>query len=72
MAGAMRESYCEALPDFVKLAEAYHAHGIRCEKPGDLDHAIKEMIDGRQAGAVRLRGRSEGKLLPDDPVGAGP
>ena len=28
----------------MKLAEAYHAHGIRCEKPGDLDRAIKEMI----------------------------
>jgi acetolactate synthase-1/2/3 large subunit len=39
------ESYSHALPDFVKLAEAYHAVGIRCEKPGDLDHAIKEMID---------------------------
>jgi acetolactate synthase-1/2/3 large subunit len=39
------ESYSEALPDFVKLAEAMHAHGIRCQKPGDLDDAIKEMID---------------------------
>ncbi len=38
------ESYSEALPDFVKLAEAMHAVGIRCHKPGDLDHAIKEMI----------------------------
>jgi acetolactate synthase-1/2/3 large subunit len=38
------ESYSEALPDFVKLAEAMHAHGIRCQKPGDLDDAIKEMI----------------------------
>jgi acetolactate synthase-1/2/3 large subunit len=43
--GRYSESYSEALPDFVKLAEAYHAHGIRCEKPGDLDHAITEMID---------------------------
>jgi len=42
--GRYAESYSEALPDFVKLAEAYHAHGIRCEKPGDLDRAIKEMI----------------------------
>ena len=39
------ESYSEALPDFVKLAEAMHAHGIRCKNPGDLDEAIKEMID---------------------------
>jgi acetolactate synthase-1/2/3 large subunit len=43
--GRYAESYSEALPDFVKLAEAMHAHGIRCERPGDLDHAIKEMIE---------------------------
>jgi acetolactate synthase I/II/III large subunit len=43
--GRYSESYSEALPDFVKLAEAFHAVGIRCEKPGDIDHAIKEMID---------------------------
>ncbi|HYC16485.1 MAG TPA: acetolactate synthase 3 large subunit [Pseudolabrys sp.] len=42
--GRYAESYSEALPDFVKLAEAYHAHGIRCQKPADLDRAIKEMI----------------------------
>ena len=35
------ESYTEALPDFVKLAEAYGGVGIRCEKPADLDDAIK-------------------------------
>ncbi len=43
--GRYAESYSEALPDFVKLADAYHAHGIRCEKPADLDRAIQEMID---------------------------
>ncbi len=41
----LSHSYTEALPDFVKLAEAYGAHGIRCSKPGDLDDAIQEMID---------------------------
>jgi acetolactate synthase I/II/III large subunit len=40
----MSESYTEAMPDFVKLAEAYGGVGIRCEKPGDLDAAIKEML----------------------------
>ncbi len=45
MAGAIRKAIREALPDFVKLAEAYHGVGIRCDKPGDLDHAINEMID---------------------------
>jgi acetolactate synthase-1/2/3 large subunit len=42
--GRYSESYMDALPDFVKLAEAYHAVGIRCEKPADLDGAIREMI----------------------------
>ncbi|MFZ3349877.1 MAG: acetolactate synthase 3 large subunit [Xanthobacteraceae bacterium] len=43
--GRYSHSYTEALPDFVKLAEAYHAHGIRCEHPGELDEKIREMID---------------------------
>ncbi len=43
--GRYAHSYTEALPDFVKLAEAYHAHGIRCEHPGDLDEKIREMIE---------------------------
>jgi acetolactate synthase-1/2/3 large subunit len=38
------ESYTEALPDFVKLAEAYGGVGIRCDNPADLDDAILEMI----------------------------
>ncbi|MEN0001351.1 MAG: acetolactate synthase 3 large subunit [Pseudomonadota bacterium] len=38
-------SYTEAMPDFVKLAEAYGGHGIRCDKPGQLDDAIREMIE---------------------------
>ena len=38
-------SYTDALPDFVKLAEAYGAKGIRATTPGELDKAIKEMID---------------------------
>jgi acetolactate synthase-1/2/3 large subunit len=46
--GRYSHSYTEALPDFVKLAEAYHAHGIRCEHPGELDDKIREMIDVRK------------------------
>ena len=42
--GRYAHTYSEALPDFVKLAEAYQAVGIRCENPADLDGAIKEMI----------------------------
>jgi acetolactate synthase-1/2/3 large subunit len=41
----LSESYSEALPDFVKLAEAYGAVGMRAEKPAELDDAIKAMIE---------------------------
>jgi len=37
-------SYSEALPDFVKLADAYGGVGIRAETPGELDDKIREMI----------------------------
>ena len=38
------ESYTAALPDFVKLAEAYGCVGIRATKPSELDEKIEEMI----------------------------
>jgi len=43
--GRYSESYTDSLPDFVKLAEAYGGHGIRCSDPAKLDDAIMEMID---------------------------
>ncbi|MCA1776451.1 MAG: acetolactate synthase 3 large subunit [Paracoccaceae bacterium] len=39
------QSWSEALPDFVKLAEAFGAKGIQCSDPADLDDAIMEMIN---------------------------
>jgi acetolactate synthase-1/2/3 large subunit len=36
------ESYMDALPDFVKLAEAYGHIGIKVDKPGDVDAALAE------------------------------
>ena len=39
------ESYSEALPDFVKLAEAYGCKGIKADNPNELDSKIKEMVD---------------------------
>ena len=38
------ESYSDALPDFVKLAEAYGWKGIRIEDPDQLDAGIAEML----------------------------
>ena len=49
------ESYTEALPDFVKLAEAYGGVGMRCDNPADLDDAIKEMIDVKAPETARAR-----------------
>ncbi len=38
------ESYSAALPDFVKLAESFHAVGLRAETVDDLDRVIAEML----------------------------
>ena len=38
------ESYTAALPDFVKLAEAYGCVGIRARKPEELDEKIEQML----------------------------
>ena len=43
--GRYSHSYTDSLPDFVKLAEAYGAHGIRAQNPKELDEKIKEMLD---------------------------
>jgi acetolactate synthase-1/2/3 large subunit len=37
-------SYSEALPDFVKMAEAFGCVGLRADKPSELDDKIREMI----------------------------
>jgi len=42
--GRYSESYMEALPDFVKLAESFHCVGLRASKVSELDDVIKEMI----------------------------
>ena len=39
------ESYTAALPDFVKLAEAYGCVGIRAKTPEELDDKIIEMLN---------------------------
>ncbi|MBC8791154.1 MAG: acetolactate synthase 3 large subunit [Tagaea sp. CACIAM 22H2] len=38
------ESYTESLPDFVKLAEAFHCVGLRATKTSEVDDTINEMI----------------------------
>ena len=36
------ESYMDALPDFVKLAESYGHVGMQIEKAGDVEGALRE------------------------------
>jgi acetolactate synthase-1/2/3 large subunit len=38
------ESYSSALPDFVKLAESFHATGLRAKNFGELDGVIRDML----------------------------
>ena len=64
-------SWSEALPDFVKLADAFGAKGILCTDPAKLDDAITEMLEHPGPGHLRLRGREARELLPDDPVRQG-
>jgi acetolactate synthase-1/2/3 large subunit len=42
--GRYSHSYMDALPDFVKLAEAYGHVGLLVEKPGDVEGALREAI----------------------------
>ena len=65
-------SYMESLPDFVKLAESYGHAGIRIDKPGDVEGALRE--------AMKVRDRvvfmdfitdSEENVYPMIPAGAG-
>ena len=42
--GRYSESYTASLPDFVKLAEAFGAKGLRATTPDELDGVIREMI----------------------------
>lgn len=65
----LSNSYTEAMPDFVKLAEAYGAVGMRVEKPGELDDAIKEMIAVKRPVIFDCRVANLANCLPMIPSG---
>ena len=48
------ESYTAALPDFVKLAEAYGCVGIQAKKPDELDEKINQIY--RLGGRILING----------------
>tara|TARA_B100000700_G_scaffold275607_1_gene321558 strand:+ start:2562 stop:4286 length:1725 start_codon:yes stop_codon:yes gene_type:complete len=63
------ESYTAALPDFVKLAEAYGCVGIRAEKPDELDDKIIEMINTDRPVIFDCRVDKEENCFPMIPSG---
>jgi acetolactate synthase-1/2/3 large subunit len=65
----LSNSYTEAMPDFVKMADAFGAHGIRCEKPGELDAAIQEMIDVKKPVLFDCRVANLANCFPMIPSG---
>lgn len=65
----LSNSYTEAMPDFVKLAEAYGAVGLRCEKPEDLDATIQEMIDVKKPVIFDCRVANLANCFPMIPSG---
>jgi acetolactate synthase-1/2/3 large subunit len=58
--GRYSHSYMDALPDFVKLAEAYGHVGLLVEKPGDVEPALRE--------AIRLKDRTVFLDIRTDPT----
>ena len=62
-------SYSEALPDFVKLAEAYGAVGLRATTPDELDAKIAEMIAVKRPVIFDCRVAREENCYPMIPSG---
>ncbi len=62
-------SYASALPDFVKLAEAYGAVGLRAETPAELDAKIMQMIDTPRPVIFDCRVEKAENCLPMIPSG---
>ena len=68
--GRYSESYTAALPDFVKLADAFGAVGRRVEKPDEVDDAIREMIETPRAVVLDIAVDQAENCFPMIPSGA--
>jgi acetolactate synthase-1/2/3 large subunit len=63
-------SYSEALPDFVKMADAFGCLGLRATKPDELDDKIKEMIEVKRPVLFDCRVDPTENCYPMIPSGA--
>jgi acetolactate synthase I/II/III large subunit len=68
--GRYSESYTAALPDFVKLAEAFGAVGLRVEHPDQVDAAIGEMLAADRAVILDVAVDPAENCFPMIPSGA--
>ncbi len=68
--GRYSESYTASLPDFVKLADAFGAVGLRASKPDDVDRVIKEMLAVDKAVIVDMVVDQMENCFPMIPSGA--
>ncbi|MDE2072053.1 MAG: acetolactate synthase 3 large subunit, partial [Alphaproteobacteria bacterium] len=68
--GRYSHSYSEALPDFVRLAEAYGCVGLRAETPDELDAKILEMISVNKPVLFDCRVDPKENVYPMIPSGA--
>ncbi|MCB8880329.1 acetolactate synthase 3 large subunit [Acidisoma cellulosilytica] len=64
------ESYSEALPDFVKLAESFHGVGMRATSVDDLDRVILEMLKCDRAVIADIAVDQGENVYPMIPSGA--
>jgi acetolactate synthase-1/2/3 large subunit len=62
-------SYSESLPDFVKLAEAYGALGLRADSPDELDAKIVQMIESKKPVLFDVRVTKDENCFPMIPSG---
>jgi acetolactate synthase-1/2/3 large subunit len=68
--GRYSHSYSEALPDFVKLADAFGCVGLRAETPAELDAKIMEMISVKRPVLFDCRVDPNENCYPMIPSGA--
>ena len=68
--GRYSESYMDSLPDFVKLAESFHAVGLRATRPDEVDGVIREMIAADSAVIADIRVDKAENCFPMIPSGA--
>ena len=68
--GRYSHSYSEALPDFVKMADAFGCVGLRASKPEELDDAIREMISVKRPVLFDCRVDPKENCYPMIPSGA--